>query len=61
MVRHIFIPGKIFADVNALCKAAVSYENKTICLQVSLVFIKITQAIQPVLSDAELPVSLIEF
>jgi len=46
MVRHVFVPGKIFADVNALCKAAVSCENKTACLWVSLVFIKITQPIK---------------
>lgn len=56
MVRHVFVPGKIFADVNVLCKAAVSCENKTVCLLVSLVFIKITQPIKQVISNAELPV-----
>lgn len=52
---------KIFADASALCKAAVSCENKTVCLWVSLVFIRIAQAIKHVISGAELPVSSIEF
>lgn len=54
-VRHIFVPGKIFADANVLYKAAGSCENKPVCLWVSLVFIKITQPIKQVVSSAELP------
>lgn len=53
-ITRVFIPEKIFADVNLLRKAAISCENKTVCLWVSLGFIKIIQPIKQVTSIAEL-------
>lgn len=61
VLRHIFVPGKIFADVNLLRKAAISCGNKTVCLWVSLVFIKIIQPIKQVTLIAELPVDFFFF